>query len=246
MRQDLRDRHGHVPAVRLLPALAVDAQLHPQVVRIADLVRSDDPRAERAERVDRLTEREDTGAHLAALDVARGDVVEDHVPADVVRRLLGAEPLAGLRDHDRELELVVELLRQMLRIDDRLVGADDCVDVLEEDDPGRDLVRPAHSLRLLLVLAKVAGRVDELFRDDRRPQLDGFERRLPARGTHVSGSLEVLPCRRYVELHDRVVAQFTDPAVVERDELHAASARRFAARSTTSRMSPLNGRTMRQ
>ena len=65
-------------------------------------------------------------------------------------------------------------------------------------------------------------------------------------GTHVSGSLEVLPHRRYVELHDHVVAQLTDPAVIERDELHTASARRFAARSTTIRMSPLNGRTIRQ
>ena len=53
-----------------------------------------DPRAERAERVDRLAEAEDARAHLAPLDVARRDVVEDHVAADVVRRLLGREPLA--------------------------------------------------------------------------------------------------------------------------------------------------------
>ena len=53
-----------------------------------------DPRPERAEGVDRLAEAEDAGAHLAPLDVARGDVVEDHVAADVVRRLLGREPLA--------------------------------------------------------------------------------------------------------------------------------------------------------
>ena len=94
-----------------------------------------DPRPERAERVDRLAEAEDAGAHLAPLDVARGDVVEDHVAADVVHRLLGREPLAGLLQHDGELELVVELLGQVLGIDDRLVRADDRVDVLEEDDP---------------------------------------------------------------------------------------------------------------
>ena len=94
VREDLRDRHRHVAAVRLLPRLAVDAQLHPQVVRIADLVGRHDPGPERAERVDRLAEREHAGAHLAPLDVSRGDVVEDHVAADVVRRLLRAEPLA--------------------------------------------------------------------------------------------------------------------------------------------------------
>src|SRR5438045_8910941 len=58
----------------------------------------------------------------------------------------------------------------MLGIDDRLVRADDRVDVLEEDDPRRDLVRPTDPLRLLLVLAEVAGRVEELLRHDRRTQ----------------------------------------------------------------------------
>ena len=94
--EDLRDRHGHAARVRLLADLAVDAQRHGQVVRIGDLVGRDDPRAERAEGVDRLAEREDARAHLAPLDVARGDVVEDHVAADVVGRLLGREPLARL------------------------------------------------------------------------------------------------------------------------------------------------------
>ena len=78
--------------------------------------------------------------------------------------------MPGLSHHDRQLELVVELLGQVLGIDDRLVRADDRVDVLEEDDPRRDLVRPADLLRLLLVLAEVAGRVEELLRDDRRAQ----------------------------------------------------------------------------
>ena len=103
-----------------------------------------------------LQKREDARAHLAPLDVASRDVVEDHVAADVVGRLLRREPLPRLPQHDRELELVVELLGQVLRVDDGLVGADDRVDVLEEDDPGRDLVRPADLLRLLLVLAEVA------------------------------------------------------------------------------------------
>ena len=188
--EDLRDRHATCGVeCDVLPRLAVHAQLHRQVVRIGDLVGRHDPRPERAERVDRLAEREHAGAHLAPLDVARGDVVEDHVAADVVGRLLGREPLPGLPDHDRELELVVELLGQVLRVDDRIVGPDDRVDVLEEHDPRRDLVRPVDVLRLLLVLAEVAGRVEELLRDDRRAQPHVRERVLaPGRSAPAAGS----------------------------------------------------------
>ena len=82
--EDLGDRHGHVPGVRLLPHLTVDPQLHAEIARVGHLVGGHDPRAERAEGVDRLAEREDARAHLATLDVARGEVVEDHVAADVV------------------------------------------------------------------------------------------------------------------------------------------------------------------
>ena len=153
--EDLGDRHGHAAGVRLLPHLAVDSKLHREVVRVGHLVRRHDPRPERAERVDRLAEAEDARAHLAALDVARRDVVEDHVPADVVHRLLRREPLAWLREDDGELQLVVELLRQVLGVDHGLVGPDDRVDVLEEVDPGRDHVRPVDVLRLLVVLAEV-------------------------------------------------------------------------------------------
>ena len=179
----------------------------------------DDPRAERAERVDRLAEREDAASHLAPLDVARGDVVEDDVAGDVVHRLLRAEPLAVLADDHRELELVVELLGQVLGIDDRLVRADDRVDVLEEDDPRRDLVRPVDVLRLLLVLAEVAGRVEELLRDDRRAERRVGERRPLARVVGAA-ALEVLAHRRHVEPHDLVAVDPPDLAVVVRDELH--------------------------
>ena len=131
----------------------------------------------------------------------------------------------------------------MLGIDDRLVGADDRVDVLEEDDPGRDLVRPADLLRLLLVLAEVAGRVEELLRDDRRAELRLRERD-PLAGLVRAAPLEQLAHRRDVEHRDLVAVEDADSLVVaERDELHAgASARRLAARSRRIRMSPLNGR----
>ena len=150
------------------------------------------------------------------MDVARRDVVEDDVAADVVRRLLGAEPAAGLRDDNGQLELVVELIREVLWIDDRLVRPDDRVDVLEEDDPGRDLVRPLDALRLFLVLAEVAGGVEELLRDDRCSQLNLVQGMLLSRWG--AAALEVVAHRRRIELADRAVVQLPDLPIVERDE----------------------------
>ena len=181
--------------MRRLSRLAVYPERHREIVWIRDLVRRDDPGAERAERIDCLAEGEDAAPHLATLDVARSDVVEDDVAGDVVHRLLRPEPLAVLADDHGELELVVELLGEVLRIDDRLVGADDRVDVLEEHDPRRDLVRPVDVLRLVLVLAEVARRVEELLRDDRRAQLRVGERRPVARVVRAA-PLEVLAHRR--------------------------------------------------
>ena len=150
-------------------------------VRVADLVGGDDPRADRAERVDALGQAEHARLHLLALDVARGDVVEDDVAGDVVLGLLGREELAGLADDDGELELVVELVGHRLGVDDRVVGADDRVDVLEEHDPRQHRVRPVDALGLLVVLAEVAGGVEELLGDDRRPQRHLVQRRLVGR-----------------------------------------------------------------
>ena len=65
------------------------------------------------------------------------------VAGDVVHRLLRPEGFPGFTDHHRQLELIVEFAGQVRRVDDRFVWADDRVDVLKEDDPGRDGVRPA-------------------------------------------------------------------------------------------------------
>jgi hypothetical protein len=94
---------------------------------------------------------------------------------------------------------------------------DQRVDVLEEDDPGRDLVRPVDLLRLLLVLAEVAGGVEELLRDDRRPQLAALERHALA-GLGGAAALEPLAHRRHVEDDDLVALDAADPALVERHE----------------------------
>ena len=164
---------GTVTDMRLvcdvLARLAVDAQLHVEVCGVGDLVGGDDPRARRAEGVDALREAEHAGLHLLALDVARGDVVEDEVAGDVLLGLLGREELPRLADHDRELELVVQLVGHRLRIDDRVLGTDDRVDVLEEHDPRQHGMRPVDPRRLLVVLAEVARGVEELLRESAAP-----------------------------------------------------------------------------
>ena len=209
--------------VRCLPRLAVHAQRHREIVRVRDLVRRHDPRAERAERVDRLAEREDSASHPPPLDVARGDVVEDHVAGDIVHRLLGPNHLPSLPMIHRELELVVELLGQVLRIDDRLVRADDRVDVLEEDDPRRDLVRPVDVLRLLLVLAEVARRGG---RTSWARSARATSRPRAARGHRSS---EAPPRSKYSRIvgtsrtDDLVALDPADLSVVVGDELHGAS-----------------------
>ena len=122
----------------------------------------------------------------------------------------------------------------MLGVHDRLVRADDRVHVLEEDDPGRDLVRPADALRLLLVLAEVAGRVEELLRDDRRAQARLRERHALA-GLVCPAPLEVLAHRRDVEDGDLVAVEDAHASfVAERDELHASAlrSRRAAGRGS--------------
>ena len=130
-----------------------------------------------------------------------------------------------LQDHG-ELELVVELLGHVLGVDHRVVLADERVDVLEEDDPGRDLVIPVDLLALLLVLAEVARGVEELLRHDRRQQLRLGERHAPA-ALVGAAALEVLAHRRHVEQRDLVADDMShgDPGVgvLERHKLHVLS-----------------------
>src|SRR3954454_4983228 len=230
-RKDLRNGHAHPARVRLLPRLSVDAQLHLQVVRIWDLVGCDDPGPQRAEGVDRLAEAEDAGAHLAALDVARGDVVEDDVPADVVLGLLGREPLPRFSQHHGELELVVELLRQVLGIHHGLLRAHDRVDVLEEVDPGRNPVRPVNVARLLLVLAEVTGGVEELLRADGRTQPSLGQRRALV-GFFGTAPLEVLAHGADFETHHLLTVDTPHSPLVVGHELHPQTV--LATRAYTS------------
>ena len=93
------------------------------------------------------------------------------------------------------------------------------------------------------MLTEVARRVEELLRDDRRPQPRLGERD-PLAGLVGTAALEVLAHGRDVEDGDLVAVEHADARLLaERDELHAgASARALAARRSRIRMSPLNGR----
>ena len=84
----------------------------------------------------------------------------------------GTEPPTGLADDDGQLELVVELLGESLGVHDRIVRADDRVDVLEEHDALVHRMRPVDRLQLVVVVDEVARRVEELLGHDRRPQAD--------------------------------------------------------------------------
>ena len=86
--------------MRVLARLAVNSQLHGEVVRVRNLISGDNPRTKRAEGVNGFAETENAGLHFAALDVARGDVVENHVAANVTRRIFRGEVLAALLQHD--------------------------------------------------------------------------------------------------------------------------------------------------
>jgi hypothetical protein len=88
----------------------------------------------------------------------------------VLGRLLGGEEPARLADDDRHLKLVVEFPGELLWIDDRILGADDRVHILEEDDALVDRVRPVDPREVLVVLAEVPRSVEELLRHDRRAQ----------------------------------------------------------------------------
>ncbi len=70
------------------------------------------------------------------------------------------------------------------------------------------------------MLAEVAGGVEELLRDDRRPQPRVRERHALA-GVVGAATLEVLAHRRDVEAYHLVAVDPPDLAVVVGDELHA-------------------------
>src|SRR6266446_4581667 len=80
---------------------------------------------------------------------------------------------AALLQHHGQFELVIQLLRQMLRKNDRLFVTDDGVYVLEENNPGHDRVGKARFGGFLVMLPEIARGVEEFLRNNRRFEPDG-------------------------------------------------------------------------
>src|SRR5947208_7326811 len=172
MRENFWHFHRHLAGMRALPRLTVHAQLHREIMWIGNFISSYNPGPQWAECIDSLAEAEHSRLHLPPLNVACGNVIENHVPADVILCLFRAEVLAAFLQHDCQLQLVVKFLSQMLGVDYRLVLANDGIDVLEENNPGHHRMGKACFGRFLVVLAEIARGVKKLSRNDRRCQSD--------------------------------------------------------------------------
>src|SRR5262249_40928171 len=105
-------------------------------------------------------------------------------------------------------------------------------------DPGSDLVRPAHLLRLLLVLAEVAGGVEELLRDDRgaqalSPERNGFAGLVGAAAHEVGAQVG------HVEDADLVALDPPGPCVVAEghEASHASTSSAFLSGGKTGKKS---------
>ena len=160
-------------------------QRMPSVLGIADLVGRHQPRAHRAERVERLTAHE---LLVAELEIARRNVVQARVAADVLECLRLVHAPAGAPDDDCQLGLEVDRLRQPGIPADFRAGADHGSRELGEQNGVIGRIAAA----LARVLAVVHARGDDLSRPrDRGEELDLVERDTRIGGCFAARSL---PC----------------------------------------------------
>src|ERR1700730_1137138 len=153
-------------------------------MRVGDLIRGHNPRPQGTEGVNRFAETEYPRFHLATVNITSRNVVEDQVTSDVGGSLLRAEMLPTLLQNDREFEFVIQLLREMLGINYRLIVTDDCVYILKEHNPRHHGMREPGFRSFFMVLAEVTCSVKELSGNDRRLQANFVGRiknGLPAR-----------------------------------------------------------------
>ena len=146
-------------------------------LRVVDLLARHEPRADRAEGVGRLAARP---LAVGELQVARADVVDADVAADVVERVALGDAAAGAADDDAELGLVVDL-GALGRQDDRLARADERVRPLGEQQRRRRQV----GALLLRVVAVVQPDADDLRRTIDRER---HGRNLPAPASSPQGA----------------------------------------------------------
>ncbi|MDX6602850.1 MAG: hypothetical protein QOF13_2052 [Solirubrobacterales bacterium] len=103
----------HLGRARVLAQVVVDVAAHAQVLGIADLLRRYQPGAERAVRVEGLSDRHRL---RAPLPVADAEVVGAGVAGDHLVGALDRHVAAALADHQRQLCLVVEQRRDLRHV----------------------------------------------------------------------------------------------------------------------------------
>ena len=174
----LRHPVFHVVRDVVVAQVTVVPELHPQIVRLRDLVRRGDARAQRAEGVEGLAHPTAGAPRPPALgarrDVDHARVAEDGAPPVLLAHVLG-RPL----EDDAQLRLVLEHVRaRVVGQHHRVAVADDGVRRLEEH-----VELPRFSL---LVLPVVADAVEHLARArQRRAQPHFGERRRCAVGQYL-------------------------------------------------------------
>src|SRR6185503_3701935 len=94
--------------------LIVDIRLDAEVVRVAELVRGDQPRSKGAVSVEGLAHRH---RRRTQLPVAHREIVGDRVAGDHLVRPLDRDVAAARADDDGQLALVVEQIRDMRHVD---------------------------------------------------------------------------------------------------------------------------------
>ena len=127
---DLGDREVHLRRVRVLEGLALDEAADGQPLRVGDLVGGHEDRAHRAERVERLAA---DPLPIAELEVPCRDVVETGVSKDMLEGAVRRDPARGPTDDDRELGLVIDLVREHRVPADLRAGANDRARPFGED-----------------------------------------------------------------------------------------------------------------
>ena len=103
--------------------MAVERQLHVEIVDISDFVQCHKIRPERTRSIKALAEQDHLVCMFARLNVTRRKIVEDGKSSDVIERFLRRNTEGFLPDHDAELDLVVQLLGKV-RYRDRCAGCD--------------------------------------------------------------------------------------------------------------------------
>ena len=130
------------------------------------------------------------------LDVARRDVVENYIAADVIGRLRCGKVAARFFQDYRELKLVIEFFGQMLGVNHRFIGADDGVNILKKDNPGKHRMGKACFLSFFVMLAKITGGMEEFLWRDRRFELllRRFGRKSVRRRARLPRGPEAIAC----------------------------------------------------